>query len=74
MGKSSKPTPRTDVLMRRLARWIEAELGRQNLLARTLYPHDVKMGSIRISEWIHRRKNPNGETTLAIQEWLDGRD
>ncbi len=74
MGKSSKPTPRTDALMRRLARYLAAARGRQTLLARIVCPRDVKTGIIRISEWIHRRKNPNGETTLAIQEWLDGRD
>jgi hypothetical protein len=74
MGKSSKPTPRTDALMRRLARYFAAERGRQTQLAHIINPANVKLGLIRLSEWIHRRKNPNGETTLTIQEWLDGRD
>jgi hypothetical protein len=68
--KSSKPTPRTDALMRRLASYCAGERGRQSKLARHLYPADAKAGIIRVSEWITRKKNPNGETTLAIQEWL----
>ena len=69
-----KPAPRTDALMRRLKRFLASERGRQTALARFLNPAQPQDALTRISEWIHRRKNPNGETTLAILEWLRGRE
>lgn len=59
--------------MRRLERVLKKEHGLHAALAAELHPRNPRDGATRLSEWIHRRRNPNGETVLALLEWLDGR-
>jgi hypothetical protein len=69
---SRRPTPRTDALMRRLDRALKKEYGRHAALAAYLYPQRPRDGATRLSEWVGRRRTPNGEALLGILEWLDG--
>ena len=69
----TKPTPRTDALMRKLDRLLKTERGLTTQLARYLRPDNPRSAIIRICEYVGRRKTPNGETLLAIVEWMDGR-
>jgi len=61
----SKDTPLLDELMARLSSFLEEERGRKAELAREL---DIPMSML--SNWLIRQKNPNGEYTLKIREWL----
>jgi hypothetical protein len=62
-------TPLLDALLSRLSLYCEAERGRKTELIKYLgiRPH-------MLSEWLSGPKKPGGEYTLAIQEWLAGKD
>jgi hypothetical protein len=66
-------TPRMDAWIANLQRELRPR-GRKTALARFLADasgKSVNVMQIRIIEWLKRKNNPNGETVLAISEWLE---
>jgi hypothetical protein len=64
-----KPTPHLDAWIIDLEKFLRAEPGRIAALGRHLFG-DTKLAQVKVSEWLARKNNPNGEHVLAISAWL----